>query len=652
TLTLGVFLDNGLDPEDRIYLRTGAGNTALDVGFRLLTNTPFLAAASLGPLRVEARNVDLTVARRNPSNGQLDPAGDATFSTLLRDPSGSDGITRLSEITANPLGIFQAPALQGIARLSADVAADSGVGSATVPLSVSQRLDFLNSSPTITINTSDLGNLLPSSPADLLSNGTLDETARDLLAQLQPWLTQFANSAGQNPLLDTTIPVLEKTLREILTIDTLLSDFGSALLSFANDPAGAAQSVATAAANQIEALSTSARSFVVDRANMYSGLVDAAATQAAEQLGLQSGSDQFVMQLGTTISIPFLNERGAIGVGDTDLNFALEAGISGNTDVEIKVTLGVRLDPTLPVEEAVFLRLDTFDVDLAADVDPSFDSDVRVGVLDLALEGNSNFSIRAGLSGGVATGLGVPPSPLSLGEVLGTSTDGLLNFQVTRAEISGAFIMTANLSGIGSGTLLVTGQGNPFSGEPVTYLFTGTLADEASEFSGLTGQGFLANLQQVAAWLSSLSGSSFLDTDLPFTDATIGDALDWGAAFEAQVNDVLTDANGFANFDSIEELVQQLGASAGIDPNSITSNYNTGRERLEFELTLTHDFGDLSTGFNVSQGFDGLGGVSSDGSLTVGADGTLQIGFGFDLTRVNVVMEALRVPNLSLPVGE
>ncbi len=643
-LRLGVLLNPSLAFEDRVYLTAGSA-TSVELGARISTPVPFTANATIGPsfLTIEARNATITAGARN-QDGTLHPTDGVTLSTQLVDPgtSAADGRATLRELGGVGVQAFAAPTVNGRLDAAAELATSASV--ATVPVSMTWRLDQPLTAPVVNVVNANLQALLPSSVANILGAGTLSAEPLEALRQIAGWLDELGRATLDLALLDVELPVIGLTLGEAMDFAATLGDIGVALAGVF-DTTAVAEDIAAAASAALETLETGLRTVTVNPATLFSGIIAAADTNAATLLGLVPGRDLFVMQIGIEVSQSLADRLIALVEPTTGLT--LNAQLTGNAKVRLNLTIGADLNPLAAPAEALFLRLDSFAASVDAGLNAASATGVQLGVLDLSLQG-SNLRVQAEVLGGVATDGALPP-PLTLAEIQGLSPEGLLNLRVGTSLISGTLSLRASLTGLSTGTTTLTFAGDPFSGVAPTVTVTGALQNDLQNFAQMDANTLLTGLRTFAQWLSSISDADFMQANLPFSDATVGDLLDWGVALTAAIDANLLNDEGFANFDNLSEFVARMLDAAGIPAAAISTRYDNagGAKRLDFTITLNHNFfgaGGLNAGFDAAAGIPKIANLTSDGMLSLDASGQLVISFGFDLALVQTVLAAVRPP--------
>src|SRR5262249_59220757 len=92
------------------------------------------------------------------------------------------------------------------------------------------------------------------------------------------------------------------------------------------------------------------------------------------------------------------------------------------------------------------------------------------------------------------------------------------------------------------------------------------------DFGSLTPTSVLGLLGNVFTSFASVAGNSLLQTQIPFTGKTLGDALDFGKNF---LNNVLNPIQngGQPNFSSIQTLVAKLNDALHLPPGTLTADY-------------------------------------------------------------------------------
>src|SRR5262249_28241043 len=101
------------------------------------------------------------------------------------------------------------------------------------------------------------------------------------------------------------------------------------------------------------------------------------------------------------------------------------------------------------------------------------------------------------------------------------------------------------------------------------YSFSGA---NLFDFGSLTPTSVLGLLGNVFTSFASVAGNSLLQTQIPFTGKTLGDALDFGKNF---LNNVLNPIQngGQPNFSSIQTLVAKLNDALHLPPGTLTADY-------------------------------------------------------------------------------
>jgi hypothetical protein len=318
-----------------------------------------------------------------------------------------------------------------------------------------------------------------------------------------------------------------------------------------------------------------------------------------------------------------------------------EAGVFDLTgSLQLNFSFGVDLTPGLSVDDAFFVKFNTFAVkgDIQAN---AIDFDVSVGFLGATVNQGS-INLNADLRVQVGNPDGDAAGHVTLAELYGTDLGNLVSFDTSLASVAAQLpIRVAGLGSFNPGSVQIVLGGDPFT--DVTVSITGNDAAEVANFGRLTPFAVTSALQRVAIWLDDIgTSSSMLAQDVPFaSDLKYKDILDFSTALTETVNRELA-IDGVPVFDNAQEFSSLLASLLGVPPAAVAANYNATTNQLTFFLRLDETFETVAT--PVSFGFDlgPLGDLTSDSMLTVGADGRLQFTLGFDLSPFESVISGLK----------
>jgi hypothetical protein len=215
------------------------------------------------------------------------------------------------------------------------------------------------------------------------------------------------------------------------------------------------------------------------------------------------------------------------------------------------------------------------------------DGDGEILVGDLATDFTHSFSTSA-LSVTITASLG---SDLTIGPVGGSHSPLLSATLTINAPANSLF-----------------GDSSGSEAPQVNFTTTsgGGLTDLASSFSSAGPLQILQMLSQVGSFLAGLASQQIMSTTIPFTNVTIGSALDYARAFKHDVldplfksgdashpdadNDGSVDFNDL-NFDSIQGLLDKLAVAVGLAPGTIKANLDTSTNQLTFNFSFDRQLG-------------------------------------------------------------
>src|SRR5207248_8504716 len=127
-------------------------------------------------------------------------------------------------------------------------------------------------------------------------------------------------------------------------------------------------------------------------------------------------------------------------------------------------------------------------------------------------------------------------------------------------------------------------------GGPRTAQLVG--ADDVQQLAHSNASSILQWFKDLSGWLDEVSRSAQLAASLPFTqDLKLNEVADFATALRTQVINRLINADGTPNFQTAQELLDRLAASATSgSPLAIGLNYDAGRKELVFRLNFGQTF--------------------------------------------------------------
>ena len=392
-----------------------------------------------------------------------------------------------------------------------------------------------------------------SSPEDLLNSGILDSVAAAGLRSLGTWFDSMVNATDKAPF-NTRLPLINKTLTELVSLDDLLPRISTALMSFLDTPDAATDDFVSQAAASLTDLANTdpamAINFLDNR--LFAGVLAAGDEAAADWLGYVPDSEILLFNVGFRLEKSLADETLSMFKNDNSLGVNFEAPVTIDTSLNLDFTFGYNLTQGMSVDDAFFIRLNNFTAGIDIDLNASADFNLGMGLLDASVEnGTIDFTAE------VAATLGNPDNDTSgiitLGEISGTSPAGLLSFAITQSSLSASLPLRADLLGTGARTTLVI-EGDPLRGEAPVFHLEGTDITEFSNFSDLTPSTLLSAFDQIANLLSQIIGTDILNTRIPLVDTSVGEVLDFGRAFGDQVTSLLYNFDGTPAYQDISQL--------------------------------------------------------------------------------------------------
>ena len=643
-IRFGLSFDGSLPETERFYLLSGP-DSLVELNFKMITELPITATASLGFIRVGVKDGSATVAGRTGSG--IDPEMNAKASLAFVDPgsgAAADGKITLTEILNNPLSVLGMPAFDGAVQVVLPITPPidlPDVEDVTVQFDWSDLGD--PNSLSITYDEAALNSYLID-PATLLDPEVLSAVAKAGLRQLGEWLGNLAGDMLDTEPFTTKLPLIEKSIADLVNLGQILPLAADAILAFIDDPGATTQNFV----NQISASLLTLESSItgmdvtINPERIFAGLLRAGDNAAAGWLGYSPDSDQLLFNVGFRADRTLANQVLRLAGNTNTLGASFEAPFSADATLDFDLTFGYDLADGLLPGDAIFVRLNDFRVGVDVNVDASANFDLGMGFLSASVEnGTLNLSVDLGVE--LANLSGDPADRLTLNDVLGSSPAGLINTKVLNSSLEANLPLRADFGDLAGANATLIISGDPLSGELPDIRVEGANLDDFTNFSQISPSTILSALEQIGAWLGQLSGANILDIKIPLVDVTVGEALDLGQAFSEQVTELLYVGEGVPAFNNTEEFLAKLAGLAGIDPALLESNYDAATDLLTYRLKLTHTFLDIPPAdFVFDMKLGAFGGVESSSQFSVNASGELDLTIGFDLSASNVVLTANR----------
>ena len=278
---------------------------------------------------------------------------------------------------------------------------------------------------------------------------------------------------------------------------------------------------------------------------------------------------------------------------------------------------------------------------------------------------------------------------ITVGELTSAGATSLLSLSDNPASsLTGS--LTLGFSGLGlsgggslaSGTLSFSLTGSIFGGQgaapnvSVNVTTSPSIPDLLDKFKNIGPSDVLGMLNQVLGLLSSLASSSAVNLAIPFTNLTLGKALDYATSFKKQVLDPLfksgdafkPDANGDGsvnaadiNFSSVQDFLNRLAVGIGLAPGTLTATFDESTGELTFPFSFDTNLGvgtpvvvSSATGVSVVTLYDGSSSaptqdeiqlivVNGDGgTFTLSSNGHMLGTYTVGVTPASTIQSALR----------
>ena len=333
-------------------------------------------------------------------------------------------------------------------------------------------------------------------------------------------------------------------------------------------------------------------------------------------------------------------DRLGVDLGDNGEALGLSIGESVAADLTVSVmyqiTFGVDLDSELSSEQAFFLR-DT-SIQITTRVQESgISSELSIGFLETPalIDIDLDVDLTVDLNDVVPDASG----NVTLSELNGYSVGTVASINAGLDSVQASLEATPTIGTWNPGATIISVSGTAIDDAHPAVVFEPN-SEPLWLFNNVDADQLVNGLDLLANWLTSFSGSSVLEIDIPFADdLSLGTSIDLGQAFSEQTA-TARDADGRANFGASQEFSDLLGLGIDYDPA-------TQQLKYFFDLELP------SQQFASSVALEGvvasLSNFESSSIAAVSSDGSIQFDMIVDLSgTTTTTSEQMSVANLSI----
>ena len=210
--------------------------------------------------------------------------------------STNGGRVTLANVAANPSATLAAPEFAGVIQAALPLV--SGDGLTTASPTVIWNLGS-GVSPTVTGGTQVAA--LNVTPSSLLTATQITSVGALGLQQLGQWAGAITAAAGQSVTLGTSLPLLGQSVIQLTGLTNIVDAIAAAVQAYAISGTGTThfEAAITGALAEFDAANPGFK-LTLDPSQTYGGLIPAADTGAAEDLGLTTGTDKLYFNLAVT----------------------------------------------------------------------------------------------------------------------------------------------------------------------------------------------------------------------------------------------------------------------------------------------------------------------------------------------------------------
>lgn len=286
-------------------------------------------------------------------------------------------------------------------------------------------------------------------------------------------------------------------------------------------------------------------------------------------------------------------------------------------DMEIRYTIGMKVDPSLSVEQAFFLR--DMDTQINISADTIFDPfTLGIGILEASVP---DVTLDATLYIQVGDRIPNPLGEFYLSEINSLSVELLYETFVDTNFLTIDLVATASLgSWTVSGSPTLQYVGSLIGVEPT--ISTNADFSELLLFNRITVDDLVDGQERLGAWFSSLMDTDLFDIDIPFTAGSqFGSVYDVGAGY-GDFTRTLRGTNGEPTFETAQSF--PYSTADGIDYDPVTD---------QLTYYISRNLPTQRTESRASRLFvDEVLGIQSDDRAEIDADGRVTYHVSFDLS--------------------
>ncbi|MGG6284259.1 DUF4347 domain-containing protein [Leptolyngbya sp. AN03gr2] len=456
---------------------------------------------------------------------------------------------------------------------------------------------------TLEVSTGDIAAKL-AIDANAIYDSTLAAISSDVVQGLKTGLQQFAIWSDRVETLSAftgKIPVVGESIAEVIDISSLLKNqLVDPLVNYLDTDATPTVDELT---NRIRTLSATVGdlTFTLDPNSIASALLG------------RDLSFSLKFEATRTIAADFdLGEQAT-----TDFGVKLDGSTSVNLTgkVVFDFTFGYDMTSGLAPSEAFYVKFNELSASAIAQAN-NLNVGLEVGFLGAAIN-NGSLSLNANLD--VDFNDPNADSKLTLDELQETSITTLVALTPTgtlnvNLPISAQF---AGLSIAGTPTLTIS-DANVFTGD-LPSVNVQNFA-ELLKFKQLTPADVVSLIRQIGGALQNISAGLNPEGGIPFLKEGIDTVVDF-----TQIIDDLT--SGFSEFNTIQELVDELVRLTGLDKAGIDAKYDAAKNAITFNIEKSAEF-EKTVEFDFSKDID----LSiATLNLAGGATGKFSANAGFEL---------------------
>ena len=460
-----------------------------------------------------------------------------------------------------------------------------------------------------------------------VANASINQAEEDILVNGLSGLADWADTLDNHSLVSQLLPTLGQSVGDTLDLGDLLSQ-------------GLAQPVAAYFTGDPTDPTTD--ELVTAIGNLNGAMFDNVTLTLTNVSGGKStvpGANELIFNLEFQADRS-ISTNPSLGPEGDALGIDFSSSINADATLTFDFSFGVDQTNGLTDEQAFFIRVNSLDTEVDANIAAVTTGPMSIGFFDATLT-SGNLTLDADLAVAFNNPDSDPNGNLTLAELQGTSLSSLVASLTESGTASGSVTVTPGTFGSFSpgGTPTISFNSvNPFIAPSLSF---NAAYDALQPFTNVSSFSFVGVLEQLAVWMDELEVSSLLEESIQLTSQQgFGDLTDLSGIVIDGLIAKIVDMDGVPLFDSAQSLATELETALGLSAVTIDAEFDPLTKELTYHLIVDHTSASSSVPVGIDLDLSPVAGFTSASNITVDTDGTLDFTLGVTLDDLQAVMVA------------